>query len=58
MDRNLMILLDVINSAIDTLNKNGYRVFDNDIVNEDFYLSNIEYDSERDELVFNCKSIN
>ena len=57
MDKNLRVLLDVLNSTLKALNENGYRVYDNDVVNDDFYLDKIEYNAERDELVFNCKSI-
>ena len=54
MDKNLRILLDVLNSNLKALKENGYKIYDNDIVNDNFYLDKIEYNSERDELIFVC----
>ena len=54
MEKNLRVLLEVLNSSIEALNRNGYKIYDNDVVNDNFYLKKIAYNSERDELVFEC----
>ena len=54
MDKNLRVLLEVLNSSIEALNKNGYKIYDNDNANENFFLKKISYNSISDELVFEC----
>lgn len=51
--KNLQILLRVLNSAITTLNEQGYNVFDKE--NETFFINSIEYDQQLDKLIFNCQ---
>ena len=47
------VLLNVLISIINTLNKNGFKIYDAE--NRDYYIDNIEYCGEDDRLIFNCK---
>lgn len=51
--KNLQMLLRVLNSAINTLNEQGYNVFDKE--NDTYFINSIEYDQHLDKLVFNCQ---
>ena len=49
--KSFEILMNILNSILEILNKNGW--FIRDPLNKDWYISEIYYDSENDELYFN-----
>lgn len=44
------ILLEILNSIFDILNRNGYKIYDEE--NPGFYISKIYYNSNTDRLYF------
>ena len=51
--KSFEILMNILNSILEILNKNGW--FIRDPLNKDYYINEIYYDSENDELYFNTK---
>lgn len=51
--RALEVLLNVLISIINQLNKDGFKIYDAE--NREWYLENIEYCSEDDILIFNTR---
>lgn len=47
------ILLNLLISIINTLNKDGFKIYDSN--DRDYYIDSIEYCKEDDRLIFNCK---
>lgn len=56
MDKNLKIILDIINSNLKVLNNYGYEIWDKE--NKEFYINEIKYSAEDDKLYFKCKEDN
>ncbi len=52
---NLEILISMLNIAINSLHDKKINVIDKE--NPDFRLSNVYYDAEADEVIFDCKTI-
>ena len=55
MDRSLNVLIDNINAQIKTLNSQGYKLHDE--VDKDYYINEISYNKELDQLEFKCKEV-
>lgn len=51
--KSFEILMNILNSILEILNKNGW--FIRDPLNKDWYISEIYYDKENDELYFKAK---
>lgn len=49
----LEILINSINSQIREFNKSNFKMYDAE--NPDWYLNEVQYDKDKDILVFNCK---
>ncbi|WP_167370787.1 hypothetical protein [Clostridium massiliodielmoense] len=54
MNKALTVLIDSINAQIAVLNASDCKIYDEE--NFDFYLSEIYYSKEDDELYFKCRS--
>lgn len=52
-NNNMKVLIDNINAALDLLNEHNIPV--RDIENYDFRISKVKYDSEKDEVYFECE---
>ncbi len=50
------ILMDIINSALKILNSKGYHIRDPE--NPEFFIENVYYDPENDELYCSFKEVN
>ena len=48
------ILMEILNSTLKILNSKGYRI--RDPLNKEFYINDIYYDNENDELYFHAIS--
>lgn len=43
-------MIESINAQLEVLNRNGYPLYDAD--NRDYFMSNIKYDSDSDQIIF------
>lgn len=55
MENNMQVLLNNINAALRLLHENHIDI--KDVENEDFRISTVKYDSEKDEVFFDCEAI-
>ena len=53
MKKTLEVLLNMLVAIISTLNKHGFKLYDED--NRDFYISNVTYCDVDDRLIVNLK---
>ena len=53
MENNMKVLLDNINAALELLHENHIDIKDSE--NDDFRISSVKYDSEKDEVFFDCE---
>ena len=53
MENNMQVLLDNINTALRLLHEQHIDVKDSE--NDDFRISNVKYDKEKDEVYFDCE---
>lgn len=51
--RALEILLNLLMNIINTLNENGFKIYDAE--NREYYISKIDYCNEDDKLIVNFK---
>lgn len=54
MLNNMQEIINDINKKLDLLNENNIPV--RDIENDDFRISKVKYDSEKDEVYFECET--
>lgn len=51
--RSLRVLINTLNSILETLNSNDYKIYDNE--NNDYYMNKITYCDKNDRLYVHFK---